>query len=241
MNVSVLVPYRPDDPGRVAPWAYVRNHYREHHPDWQICVGNCDGPWSKGRAVDHAAQQADHGLLVIADADSFTEPDLLTALANRVVTERSWAVAHHLVRRLDPADTERALTTGRLVTTNCSTRTRVVPGGGITILTRQAYDTVGGIDPRFEGWGAEDISFGWALDCLTGPHLQGTGTLWHLWHPPVTIGRRMPPAAYELNNRYRAVRHDPDGMRALIGEHRGHPRTAPHPDLDPHPAGQPHR
>lgn len=222
MTVSVLVPY--SNIGgcqhREAARSYVLAHYAEHHPDWELVEGGSPDPWSKGAALADAASRAPGDVLVLADADSFTAPAVLEE-AVALVGECGWVMPHWQVFRFNQRFTVQVLDgfPPRPGRTHRSPYPGVV-GGGITVLTREAWGTVGGVDPRFHGWGGEDEAFGWALQTLIGPGVRLKGRLWHLWHPPEVKGpkRRGLPASEALAGRYRDARGNPDAMRALIEE-----------------------
>jgi hypothetical protein len=230
MQVAVLVPLRITDPHRAAAWAHVEAHYQQHHPDWDVIAAKIPGRWSKGRAVQRARSATTAPILVIADSDSWTGPADLTAAVDLARTH-GWVTPHRKVRRLTEASTSEVLA-GATPIGRPLARTPYlgVRGGGITVVTAAAYDTIGGIDPRFAEWGGEDFAFGHALHALCGPGLRRHGTLWHLWHPPAET--RYPGDAKALLARYRAARRDAELMRALVEEHRGAPREVP--DRDRH-------
>lgn len=223
MTVSVLVPYA--DQGcewRRRAWDHVRTHYSAHHDDWQVVVGTSDAPWSKGAALADAYSRASGDVLVLADADSWTDPDTLRTAA----TTRTWAVPHSKVFRLSEGATERlyAGETPPHALPRASLARHVYTGplgGGIVVLTRAAWETVGGVDPRFLGWGGEDVSLGWALATLVGPGLRLAAPLYHLWHPHPAPHRRGSPESEALVARYRAARLRPDRMAALVAEFAG--------------------
>ena len=60
-------------------------------------------------------------------------------------------------------------------------------GAMITILPREALDTLGCFDERFKGWGGEDIAFLRALDTLFGKHKTIDDDVMHLWHPVIGL------------------------------------------------------
>lgn len=215
--VTVVVPRSPGTcDHRDRNWGWLRARWEHHHPDWQVREAPDPGPgWSKGRAV-HAAVADLDGTLLVADADSFPDPAAARTAA-RLADRYGWAVPFNQVRRLTeaatdtlvagppdgiPPDTRAALARGAY---------RPGPGGGIVAVTREAWDTVGGIDPRFEGWGGEDLAFGWALATLVGPLVRVPGPLWHLWHPPIRDKR---PHSAELADRYRCGFGSPRLIRA---------------------------
>lgn len=217
MTVSVLVPFV--DQGcehRARAWAYVRSHYSTNHRDWQLVVGTCDGVWSKGAAVADALSRADGDILVLADADSWCDPD---ALRLAVDTDAPWVVPHGKVYRLNQRGTAK-LYSGLLQRGHTARRPYIGPaGGGLVVLGREAYELVGGIDPRFAGWGGEDISFGWALDTLVGPYVRIGTPLHHLWHPHPAPNHRGSTETEALAARYKAARGDRSAMAALVAEH----------------------
>jgi hypothetical protein len=219
VTVSVLVPFR--DGGcewRQQAWEYVRRLYEQRHPAWELVVGSCDGEWSKGAALDDAYRRAAGDVVVLADADSFCDPAVLDR-AVAATASSSWVVPHRMVHRLSARATEDVYAGGRPRASQVVRRPYMGPaGGGITVLTREAFELAGGIDPRFRGWGGEDLSFGWALHTLAGPGRRLGSPLWALWHPHPAPDRRGSSESEALAGRYRRARGDPEAMTALISE-----------------------
>jgi hypothetical protein len=138
-------------------------------------------------------------MLVIADADVFVPPDALTEAAERAQSDVA-AIPHHRVHRLDQAATE-TFYGGGWEPTYDRPPYRGVAGGGIVALRRDMYEHCP-IDPRFSGWGGEDVSWGWALNALGHVH-RGTADMWHLWHPSVRVGQLGSPESADLVQRWR--------------------------------------
>jgi hypothetical protein len=226
VSVDVLIPWNDSrDPDRQAAFGYVCGHYLRNHPDWGLCVGTYRGePWSKGSALRLAASQSSADVLVVADADVILEPTALSFVLERLPKD-GWAVPHFDVFRLSREATS-DLYAGSEADYQRAWRThRGPPGGGVTIVTRAAWDTVGGVDPRFHGWGGEDICFGWALGVLAGNPFRARFPLTHLWHEPLAPRGELhhPRGSDEseaLVERYRKAKNDVDEMRALVDEHK---------------------
>jgi len=97
-------------------------------------------------------------------------------------------------------------------------------GGGIVVLRGDVFNTVP-IDPRFAGYGQEDLSWSLALHRLVGQPTMRTAPLWHLWHPPQkrmrrgsTVSRGIgSEAGLRLWQRYREAT-TPAVMRSLVAE-----------------------
>lgn len=215
MSVSVLVPYAAGGcPWRARAWDYVSSHYATNHPDWEVITGTCAGEWSKGAAVADALSRASGDTLVIADADSWVGAD---TMRRAVASDAAWVVPHGRVYRLTQRATETVYAGGIIHRGSTVRRPYIGPaGGGIVVLSRKAFERVGGIDPRYLGWGGEDISFGWALEAIVGPYVRLGGPLQHLYHPHPAPTLRGTPESEALVAQYKAARHSPERMAALI-------------------------
>lgn len=221
MTVSVLVPYRPDGAHRDAAWTWVSRRWADLHPDWQVVVGAApDGPWCKALAVADALDRADGDLLVIADADVWT--DGVGQAVTAVQAGAPWAVPHGKVHRLTEqatalvlAGTDPAAIVGGLA----RGRYGGVEGGGMVVLPRALYEQVP-LDPRFGGWGQEDGSLGLALATIAGKRWRGVSPLWHLWHPPAgRLNQHVGNAAsWALHVRYQVASRSSAAMRRLLDE-----------------------
>jgi hypothetical protein len=242
--VSVLVPYRGDGGGpRDQGWAYVFRWWTERHPGYRIIVGtdSGEGPWCKATAVANALSLTDPGdILVIADADVMSD-GVGDAVAAITTGPSTWAVPHTRVNRLTP-DTTQALYRGATLPEQppfrrhmpnerprgsspevAETYTGLI-GGGLVVLPRALYERVP-LDPRFLGWGQEDISWGYALRVIAGEPWRSRESLWHLHHPPQDRPKRGTLAgagsedSMALFNRY--LRADtPTLMMELLAEFR---------------------
>lgn len=216
MTVAVLVPWRPDGGPRQTVWAWVRRQWARW-PDWEIVTGTPpDGPWSKGAAVDDALRQTSADILIVADADVWS--DGIPAAVNAVAGGRArWAMPHRLVRRLTE-DATRAVLDGAPLDGQPTQETHPgMPGGGLVVLARDVLEGVP-MDPGFEGWGQEDQAWALALTTLAGPMWRGTADLFHLWHPPAPRRSRAVGSAASLARyrRYQAASGQVSQMRALV-------------------------
>lgn len=234
--VSVVVPFTPGDESRNRNWAWIRARYQHLHPGWELIQAADPKPnaeWSKGRAVRSAVDQSTGDLLVVADADVFVTREALEQTVHLVATAAPWAMPHSVVYRLSDIETINITSRApniepRPLPAAMLERRRhpSVRGGGIVICTRDAFERVGGIDPRFTGWGGEDISFARALDALVGCPAQRRSPMWHLHHPRMTRrpGNRGSPDNEALAGEYKDAAGNPVLMDRLVGGHRG--RTA---------------
>lgn len=266
-RISLLVPFQSSDPGRQVVWNWLRTYWAVHLPDAEIVVGRDRRsqkrwwrkarPFSKTAAVNHAFRHSHGDIIVILDADAYLDAEVIRHCATRLhcATEagaRTWFVPYwHLFRLTELASAEVLATPPEgpfeLTDPPAASDVEGMDGSGhgqrfgalVTVLPRAAFEALGGMDPRFRGWGGEDVAFLRALDTLWGRHLNMASSVFHLWHPRIDVGgwrdqqgspwrvrmwsdQDRPRANDELTTRYGAATGDPMRMAALVAE--GHRR-----------------
>lgn len=214
-SVEVVVPWQGSCSHRERAWDWCKRRY-----DWPTTFGFGATPWCKAQAVMPAIELSDAEVVVVADADVWT--DGLAAAIAAVVDGAPFAVPHTMVNRLTEAGT------AALIAGEPWQRQEVVEppnvgriGGGFVVARREDLLRVP-MDPRFVGWGQEDTSWGVALRHLLGEPWRGSHDLVHLWHPPQErISRKYGSHdGRRLWLRYLEARKSPDEMEALIEEAR---------------------
>lgn len=242
MRVSILVPHRPE-PGatgkqRRANWAWIQRRWQAHFPEAQIVVatdGRRTGAFSKSQAVNRAYAKSTGDMLVIADSDSWCDmPQLVAGLhyaAKLGVLVVPWTTAHRLaeadtaqIRDSDPSAPHPI--TPEIVSRADDYRPSPSTAAMILCITRESFERIGGFDPRFIGWGAEDVAFGLACDTLLGRKHIMPGVAYALHHdrPRDENGRRIwhaDPGTHnvDLADRYWSARGNRPAMLALCAEH----------------------
>ena len=214
-SVEVIIPYLAGCRHRARALDWVRARY-----SWPVTVAPGPDPWIKAQAVNPAVAQSRAHIIVLADADVW-HPGLGEAIT-AVEQGAGWAIPHRGVCRLTEAATQRYMAGADLDSLPFEQRPYLgVPGGGYVVATRRTLTEIP-MDPRFVGWGQEDVSFGMALATLAGIPWRGRNSLAHLWHPPQQRMTRKygNPAGKALCARYRAAQGKPEQMRALLDEHR---------------------
>ncbi len=223
MNVAVLIPFAGDCPYRKVAFDWVRGRYIS--AGFDVVIGNGDADrWCKADAVHDALTRTTAELLVVADADVWSD-ELPQAIA-AVEAGAKWAIPHRQVWRLTKDSTPTFMADPGLHPGTEETHTPML-GGGLVVIARDRYlDTP--LDPRFVGWGGEDQAWGLALRTLHGPPEQIRGRLYHLWHPPQQRRSRVRGSVENtaLVARYGERQDDPAGMRALIEEAKCHSLTS---------------
>lgn len=212
MDVEVVVPFAGDCPHRRRALDWTTARY-----PWPVRIAPGGEPWVKAEAVMPAIEASDAEIIVVADADCWTDP---SEAVERVRGGEPWAIPHRGVHRLTEDATERLLAGEPWRELPLDERAYLGwEGGGVVVAPRRALLDVP-LDPLFTGWGCEDESWALALNLLVGHRWRGKEPLVHLWHPPQprTDRRQGSPANFARLRRYVAARHDPAAMRALLTE-----------------------
>lgn len=182
--ISILLPWRSNDPHRVRAWDYNRPRWQAL--DVQLCMaddGRAEGPFSLTRAVNRARKLARGSIFAIYGADHIPpDPQRLAWIAERL-TVHPWTAVYAGTVILNPQGTERVLAglDPRIVAEIRSYKVHMCEG--IIAVRADVWDDVGGMDENFEGWGAEDVAFKHALRALyPGGRDDGEGDVLALWH-----------------------------------------------------------
>jgi hypothetical protein len=220
MRTVILVPRREGVPERDSAWLKCKERWQTIFPDIEIFEGHHnEGLFNRAKALNMASQAAgDWDMAIIIDSDIFIAEEqvregLQRAAESGLVTWpfTQWkgltqtgtgVMMTQLVGWTSDQDIEELVEKTNPVSWSCC-----------IIMPRSAWDTIGGFDERFEGWGFEDMAFQSAAVGLVG-HDRMAGAVYHLWHPrsPGLGQGGLTPAAIfnaRLGRRYMvAVRRD---------------------------------
>lgn len=180
------------------------------------------GPWVKALAVTPAVAASRADVIVVADADCWT--DGLPAAIDAVAAGAPWAIPHTGVFRLDEHGTTAVLQGARWDDQPLTQRPyRGIPGGGFVVAHREVIEQVP-LDSRFVGWGQEDECWAVALSTLVGAPWRGHEPLIHLYHPSQErlTRRKGSLEGWELRRRYIQARGNAPAMAVLLEEAKTH-------------------
>lgn len=227
MTVSILVPYAPAGPVRERSWRWLEQRWRATLPDAEVILGTPDDAPDPGRfcravAINRAAAKASGDVFVIADADTaFLAEGVYEAV---FLASRRWILPYRYVR-LSEAASDAWLTSEPTASPPADWESGVEEEwpanvSGLVVVSRAAFELVGGFDERFTGWGCEDEAFACSLAGLYAAPLRLAGHVaWHLWHPRPpehSVGQPTYQAQRQLAARY--ARASPSGLRKILSE-----------------------
>ncbi|MDH6423397.1 galactosyltransferase-related protein [Aurantimicrobium minutum] len=156
--------------------------------------------FNKAQACNAGFKNTTEDAIALVDADTVMNSRVFIAALKRVAAKDEVIRPFGSLTDLTVTETEKYLTTQELPVSADTQRDDrrsgdVIPMcGGIVILTRERYFSVGGFDERFRGWGGEDDAFGYAL-ARSGATIMivKAEPAYHLWHDRNMIARATHP------------------------------------------------
>ncbi len=253
--ISLLVPFRSDGGGRARVWRWLHKYWLGELPNAELVIGHDHSHhkvFSKTVAVNDAASRATGDIFVILDADAYVKGVTIEHCADKIRKSESeghplWFIPYRRIFRLTRRASERLLASDPknplrfpsppdpedVESTEGSAHGHHF-GAMIQIMSRKAFEEVGGMDCRARGWGGEDIMHVRALDTLYGKHKTVHADVLHIWHPVHNehkvqnwtvrewAGQKSSRMNDRLATRYDKATGDKVAMRALVDEGKAH-------------------
>jgi len=247
-QLSLLIPFRApkDSPHRARLWSWLQQYWKYELPDAEVVVSDSTSTiFSKTEAINKAFRKSSGRIVCILDADAYMDGEILLNAARNIenFTKRGfplWYVPYRRLYRMTQLTTERILSSSPKVPTRIVAPPNPVDvehvgtaayghhyGAMCQLMHREAFTLIGGMDPRFQGWGSEDVCFVRALNTLYAPYKTVDASIWHMWHPTQRSGtarlwenQKDPWGQASLNKRYANAVGNPAAMKKIVDESR---------------------
>jgi hypothetical protein len=185
VSVSVLMPFR-DDGNRLEVKNWVEAWWRKVLPNAEFVFGEDDGePYSKATAVNDAFMKSSGDILVVVDADTVIEKPAIDVAIAEATTRNQLIIPWSRSIRLNEDDTRVILEQG--IDAPLPWRGDAGPSsrtaGMLYVISRKGFQAVNGMDPRFRGWGWEDVMFNYSCMTMLGSVKYLQGRAFALYHP----------------------------------------------------------
>ena len=221
-NVSILIPYRPDNGPRDKAFEWMKKYYQALMPEAELCIGSCRYRiFSRSQAINDAATKATRDVFVIVDSDIFCDPKIVEE-SIKLLDQHPWIIPFNTTHMLSEKSTNEIYSTEPKfpLQMNLESTIKGACHGRMNIVPRKYFERVGGFDGRFCGWGGEDDAFAYSMDTLCGQHKRLDYENFHLWHPRRSGqgGLKDYNPIYQLFLRYKSANGNPVEMQHLIDE-----------------------
>lgn len=218
MNVSVVVPYRPDGGHRDILWQWALRRWFHFFPDVEVVVSDDLAQGERlntGQARNLAAAQARGDVLIFTDADNTFAPKPLARAIRRVYDTGDWMISEryiHLTKEYTRSLVSQHPKVRIPRRPPCEDHTVRGTTGGNLVIRKDVFDRFG-YDERWPGWGPDDMALAATLEAWYKPgrYYKG-GRLYHLWHPR---GSYCWDTNWDLREAYAAALIHPEKIREL--------------------------
>ncbi|MGW4928785.1 hypothetical protein ACWEOH_06490 [Agromyces sp. NPDC004153] len=219
MTDTLVIPWRPS-PSRLYAFRRVVAWYSQILPAFRIvALDTGDDLFSLSRIRNLAVTRASTAddVIVISDADTLPEPEPLMAAIAAAPRSGRVHLPYTAYHWLGPTGTAQ-LAAGRALE-DCDHELVHDACSGVYVTTRRTWESHGGQDERFRGWGFEDSAWYLAHQTLLGaPPKRHEGVVYALHH---SVERRDGPQ-YDRNvnlmERYQRAAGDRREMKRLVDE-----------------------
>lgn len=145
-------------------------------------VGESD-PYNRAATFNAGAQLARGRILILHDNDMLVPERYAAAVMAHA--EAGWEAIDlkRFIFYVTEQDTNHVIVQRRLTLSEHSETVIQNLHGGSVAITRDGYDTIGGLDEDFVGWGGEDVDFWERAETLRATRF-GYLPIVHLWHAP---------------------------------------------------------
>ncbi|WP_243074285.1 hypothetical protein [Microbacterium sp. SS28] len=218
----VVIPWRPA-PSRIDAFERVVGWYRDNLPEAPLeTIDTGDTPFVLAACRNAAMRSAGpEEVVVIGDADTIPEREPLVAAIRSAATSDLVQLPYDEYRWLGRSGSADYAAGTPLE--HCAVE-QVVHGAcsGVYVATPRVWESHGGQDEGFRGWGFEDAAWLLAHTTLLGaPPQRHHGRVYALYH----VGEKREGEGYEANaarmERYRAAAGDAQAMAQLVAPQRG--------------------
>lgn len=185
-NLSIIIPFKPDDGDRERNWNWLKKRYETLMPDAELCIDERnETPYCKSAAINDAVRKSTRDILLMVDADIVLNINDLEKAMNEVY-DKGIVAPSRLVRFSESA-TNTILENNyfnvddSFIDSNTQVFTSIF--SGICLIKKEIFKKCGGYDEVFKGWGNEDVAFVKCMHRVNGPiHKIPNFTMYHLHH-----------------------------------------------------------
>lgn len=186
---SVAIPFTShSEPRRYVILNWIARWWDYQFSTAEVRIGmNEDLPMNRSAARNEAVKSVTSEYVIIADGDTFFDPEGIIAGLMALEDGASWVLPYgdHSYYNLNREFSDKVLDSPVSDTfPDLEFDHQLMSWAGAIMMRTADYWKVGGYDERFKGWGHEDVAFRVKADHELGPFVRVPGRAMHIWHTP---------------------------------------------------------
>jgi glycosyltransferase involved in cell wall biosynthesis len=237
VNLSIVIPFRASEPRREELFNWIHMRFMTMGPEdekfeLQILVSDSDPDkeFNRSQARNRGASHATADHILFADADTLMIPDQIFSNLRMMRSDGSmWIVCQQTYYIATNETTDYIISQEpntredfREMPMLDTLRNSISVAGGY-MVSRDQFESVGGYDERFNGWGYEDTAFLMAMETLWDYSVRPNDSyVIHLEHPATRFDSPNIKQNEALFNEYMIRQNNRDRMLELIKQSERH-------------------
>jgi hypothetical protein len=224
-ELAICVPWRTDHGQRHRVWEACARRWGDLFPDSRLFLGTSHGqPFNRSAARNAAVEEftryrPNWDVVLLADADVMVYERRQVVEAIRLARRTGHMVFAHTWRAGLGQDATEQVLAGADPSAMVRDEWDANTFSSCYAVPRSLWDTLGGFDERYVGWGLEDVAFHRAAGAMAGVDRVDQGVVFHLWHPRSRAEQEENPhypANHRLWQRYLDAGWNRDAMAEVL-------------------------
>lgn len=187
MRQQVIIPWRDMD------CLYRRKHFDflvdYYSKEFDIVIGDNEGEFNRSAARNAGVNKSTSEISVVIDADNFIKHENIYYAINLAKQKNSLIKPFKFFGYITEESTENFYKFFDILDIQYNFINEPQKGftGGAYVMKKSLWQSIGGMDEGFIGWGAEDDAFHILANDKLGKIIYGEGTDIHLYHPAYRV------------------------------------------------------
>lgn len=187
MKQQIIIPWRDTD------CIYRRKHFDflvdYYSQEFDIVIGDNEGEFNRSAARNAGVEKSTSELSVLIDADNFIKHENIYEAIELAKKNNALVKPFKFFGYITEESTESFYEFFGILDIKYNFINDPQKGftGGAYVMKKSLWQSIGGMDEGFIGWGAEDDAFHLLVEKKLGRVLYGSGMDIHLYHPAYRV------------------------------------------------------